>query len=217
MFSIKSVEATLRIEKLNDIINDKKTSLDDIRKCLSEMRLLVNHLKLIYNQSKKILDNNLDLINFKLTDISKEIENEYSSSWIAFINKKYSITNNEDAKFIDNSQNIKLAPNIEIKPTDFLKIETPNIIKLSLSPDINLETSLLEIENFSNNYSPNIRSITKKNFRHIGPLKTLDIDLKRLCNHKTLLKEEKNKIKTSIIYNLILYFLVENEINATTD
>lgn len=215
MFSIKSVDAVSRIEKLNNIINDKKTSIDEIRKCFSEMRLLVNHLKLLYNQSKNILESNIDLINFKVTDISKEIENEYSSSWLKFVNKNYSISNNEDVKFIDNSQNIKLAPNIELKPTDFLKIETPNIIKLSLASGINLETSFLEIENCPHNYTPNIRSLTKKNFRHIGPLKTLETDLKRLCNNKSLLKEEKNKIKTTIIYNILLYLLIENEINVT--
>jgi len=212
MFGIKSVDVLPQIEKLNQIINDKKTPLDETRKSFSEMRLLVNHAKLLHTQAKKILDRNLETINFKVKELSKDTDNEYSSSWLKFVNKPYSIAPaTDDFEFVDNSSNIKLTSLLDVKSNDFIRNEPGGVIALNIPGLKTMVTSILEIENLSHNYSPNIYSHSKKDFRHLGPLQTLESDLNRLRNHEILFKEEKNKIKTAIIYNILLYILLDEK------
>lgn len=209
---MRSSDIPAKIEQLDKIINDSNTSLDAIKIAVRELRAIVNHTHLIYNTSRDMLERNIDKLNEKIYDISNASdEDEYGQAWIKFMNKQYDI---DDIKSgITCAENtppyIEIFPNLKIKPNNIIKIDGNNIT-CTISSDLILTTTKMEIENIIFEYSSDIIRDKNKKKRHIGPVNKLSVDLPRLVNNKLLFKEEKNKIKTSIIYNIILYLLLSD-------
>ena len=213
-FLPKTIDLLPKIYQINEKINDPLTTLNDIKRYIAEMRSIVDHAKLIYYKAEEILNDNMHNLEKKVIEITNEDnEEEYSTDWVNFMHKEYSIENSDredELNFVQQNQRnrIKLTKALYVKENSFISINDQNEITLKLH-HLTLTTSISEIEKIIFEYSPDIIKYKNKSKRHIGPLKSLETDLARLESHRILFKEEKNKIKNHIIYNTLLYLLLE--------
>lgn len=211
-YQLKSFDLLPKLHQINEQINDPNASLNEIKQYITEMRAIVNHAKLIYHKAEEMLNDNTHNLEIKIADITNEDnEEEYSSSWVNFMHKNYIIETNEDndPQFVQQCQDnkITLTPSLSVRETSFISMSGGKItLKLH---HLNFTTTVQEIEKLVFEYSPDIIKSKNKNKRHLGPLISLDSDLARLESHRILFKEEKNKIKNHIIYNILLYLLLE--------
>lgn len=208
MFRSKHVDIVASLELIDAKINDPMTNLIDIKRYVSEMRSLVNHAKVIYYKANEMLNKNMDVLEDKIYEITDDKE-EYSSNWLEFMHKEYHIDDeNKDFIFYEHDEKkIKLTKNLSVLENSYIKIEDDHInFKIH---NLSLTTTLNELENIVFDYTPDILRPKNKAKRHLGPIKSLETDLARVKNHKIILSEEKNKIKNHIIYNILLYLLLD--------
>lgn len=210
--STNSVDLLSKIEEIDFKINDPSSTLIDIKRYISEMRSIVEHARLIYYKTTNILNENISKLEEKINEITNEKNvEEYSNNWLKFMHKEYTVNadtefeiNNEFAQ--ESNDKIKLKNTLIIRKNNLLTFEDDNItLKLN---QLTLATTFQEIENLIFEYSPDIIKNKNKNKRHLGSFKTLESDISRLERHKTLLDEEKNKVKNHIIYSILLYLLL---------
>jgi hypothetical protein len=209
MSILRSNNLLSKINIIDAKINDPTSTLSDIKQYILEMKTIVRHAKLVYYKSQEILDNNIKLLKAKINNMTNEDdEEEYSADWIEFMHKEYIVDEkDDDILFQDQKEIIKITKNLSIKDNTLITVDDDKIsLKLH---QLMLTTCMSEIENLSFEYSPDIIKQKNKNKRHLGPIKTLESDLARLEKHKTLFKEEKNKIKNHIVYNILLYLLLK--------
>lgn len=194
-----------KITQLSHIANNENSSIKDIKHAVSEMRAIVNHTGLIFQTVQDIFNKTINNLSVKIDHFNDDDE-EYSSMWIKFMHKIYELKSiDNDISIIDNNVHlIPLTEKISIPQTSWLKFEAPDVLILHVG-NSTIRTTLSELKQLTFDYSPNICKTSHKKLRHVGPLSLLELDIKRLRNHPELFKIEKNKIKSHIIYNLLLY------------
>lgn len=192
-----------QLNKLSRIVNDEKSSITDIKKSIVEMRSLVNYSGLIFQTSQEIFNNAFNNLSKNIRGLNTNESEEFSNKWIDFMHQKYKIDNPEQK--YENATDIKLTDTLSIPQPNYIAYKN-ELFNLSIG-DISLSTTLNDIQKLSFDYSPNIIKHHTKKLRHIGPLASLDTDFARLLNHPLLFKIEHNKIKSHIIYNLLLHLL----------
>ena len=197
------------MEELNILdkkINDKNTSINNIKLSLIKMRNIVNQMHLDYNKAQEVLNKNVENLTNTINNIER-IEDEYSTPWVEFMNNKYDIELKKDDTVEFGNNSIKITDNLRINQTDILKlIENKLILQI---PQLELKTTFQKINSLPFTYSSDFIKSKNKPKHHLGPLKNLEADLLKLKNHPQLLEEEKNKISTTIIYNIILHQLIQ--------
>lgn len=210
MAGFKSVDLIAQITLINGQINRPDVSMVDIQNGISNMRSIVNHASLIYCKVNTILNENLYKLRQKLEEITAhKDEDEYSSKWADFMHRKYAICDKkDDVEFQSCASKIKLTQNLSIDADSLITFEN-NYITLNMG-GICIRSTMKELEDIIFEYSPDILRKKNKNKRHLGNLKTLENDLSKLERHKVLFRDECNKINVSIIYNVILYLLLNN-------
>ena len=209
MSAFKTVNIIEQINRINVQINNPDVTLSDIQKGISDMRSIVDHANLIYCKANEILNENLLKLKQKLEDITGDNgEDEYSSKWVDFMHKKYEIcdSKHDEVEFQSCANKIKLTPNLSINTNNLITFENGHIT-LNMN-GICIKSTIKELEEMNLEYSSDILKKKNKNKRHLGTLKTLENDLCKLERHKVLFHEELNKVNTGIIYNVILYLLL---------
>jgi len=208
MKSIKQlhdIDLINKITELSKVANNENSSINDIKKSISEMRTIVNHTGLIFQTAQNIFNKTFDSLSNiidKLNDSEDELA-EYSNEWIKFMHQSYS---NIDEKFELDSPKIMITENLGIKKVDWIKNENNKIcVKIN---DIVISIPWSDIRDLTFDYSPDLLRKKFKNSRHIGPISSLENDITRIKNHPLLFKIEQNKIKSHIVYNLLLYLLL---------
>ncbi len=203
---LNNTDLISKINEIDEKINDPSATLTEIGRYISEMKTIVRHAKLIYNKTKEILDSNIKTIENKINDVTDE--DEYSNEWLKFMHNPYKIT--QSLTFENNNNKIKLTQNLLVDETSFITFNEGEIsLKLN---HIKLTSNIEQLNNIKFDFSPDLIRGKNKNKRHLGPLKTLEFDLQRLRQHKQLFIEEKEKIKNNIIYHVLLYLLIKDEI-----
>ncbi len=194
-----------KITQLSHITNNENSSIKDIKNAVSEMRAIVNHTGLIFQTVQDIFNRTVNNLSVKIDHFNNE-DDEYSLKWVKFMHKTYELKSiDNDISIIDNNVNlIPLTEKISIPQTSWLKFEAPDVLILHIG-NSTIRTTISELKQLTFDYSSNICKTSHKKLRHIGPLNSLELDIKRLRNHPELFKIEQNKIKSHIIYNLLLY------------
>ena len=187
--------------ELSLVITEKSATIDIIQQSYSEIQKIVNHIDILNTRANEILINTTDVLEKKISEVESAEVEEYSTAWLNFMYNKSDINT-------DHINKIKLTKNTSVNETSFIKsIDNEIVLKL---PGIEIKTTVNSIENLPLNYSPDIIRYKNKSKRHIGPLISLDSDIERLKNHPALLEEEKNRIQTSLIYNMCLLLALSN-------
>lgn len=192
-----------QLDKLSRIVNDEKSSITDIKKSIVEMRSLVNYSGLIFQSAQEIFNKTFHGLSNSIKYLSADCNDEFSNKWIDFMHQKYKIDNPEQK--YENPNDIKLTDTLTIQQPSFIA-HKDNLFSVNLG-NHSISTTLDDIQKLSFDYSPNIIKHQTKKLRHVGPLNTLDTDFARLLNHPSLFKIEHNKIKSHIVYHLLLHLL----------
>jgi hypothetical protein len=117
----KTIDLLPKIYQINEKINDPLTTLNDIKRYIAEMRSIVDHAKLIYYKAEEILNDNMHNLEKKVIEITNEDnEEEYSTDWVNFMHKEYSIENSDredELNFVQQNQRnrIKLTKALYVK------------------------------------------------------------------------------------------------------
>lgn len=205
-----------KITELSKIVNNEDSDVKEIKNAISEMKTIVNHAGLIFQTTQDIFNKTFKNLSSKVDKLNNEIDDdEYSATRIKFMHKTYElkVENESDLSIIDHDvSKIELTPILKIPQTTWLKIVHPETITLCLGRLI-ITTTMDELKKITFDYSSNILKPTHKNRRHLGPLQSLDNDVIRLRNHPDLFRIEQNKIKSHIVYNLLLYLALELKLN----
>lgn len=203
---IKDTDLVGKINELSKIANNKHASIEDVKNSINEMRTIVNHAGLIFQTTQEIFNKTFLILSNKINKLNEDTEeNEYSEEWVKFMHKTYEIDNEDfNDPYV---KKISLTDTLFVSQTDWLKMDASSIV-LRIGSDIQLKVTIDEIKELTFEYSSDILKPRNKNKRHLGPIDLLDLDIARLMRHPTLFKIEQNKIKSHIVYNLLLWLLL---------
>lgn len=215
---IRDIDLISKITELSKIANNERSDMKDIKVAIHEMRTIVNHAGLIFQTVQNIFNKTFSKLSDKINRLNNEDdEDEFSENWIKFMHKSYEV-NTDEVFDMDSKSNITdpsivqipLTPNLTIHQNSWLKFSLPETIVLHLGKNLSISTTLTELKELAFDYSPDILKQKNKKLRHVGPIALLDMDVTRLKQHPLLFKIEQNKIKSHIVYNLLLYLALSN-------
>lgn len=213
---IHDIDLIQKINELSKIANNDRSDMKDIKVAIHEMRTIVNHAGLIFQTVQDVFHKTFSKLSKKINRLNSEIdEEEFSENWMKFMHKSYEVNHDDDFEsksgIIDPSiAHIPVTSNLIIHQNSWLKFDLPETITICIGKNLSITTTLTEIKELTFDYSPDILKLKNKYSRHIGPIASLDMDIERLKNHPILFKIEQNKIKSHIVYNLLLYLLLNN-------
>lgn len=211
---IHDVDLINKITILSKIVNDEDSDVKEVKNAINEMRTIVNHAGLIFQTTQDIFNKTFKTLSTKIEKLNEEIhDDEYSTTRIDFLHKMYELKVDDHFDSLTKAEEIKITDNLSIPQRSWLQFKNPDTICLYLGKTIVMSTTLTNIKQLSFNYSPDILKPLHKKYRHIAPLQSLYMDLKRLENNPELFKIEQNKIKSHIIYNILLYLLLDSRQN----